>query len=258
MWPACGAPTQPAYAGTAYTGARGKWWLNTQICAVAGRPGVSHNQPSRDWIPIRYRPLFPRSLRRGPSPAGPKPATCPANTTPMTTVTRLVSCASVAGCTGATCLGYQYYVCRGRSEARVWLRCSCTARYAPAVALDQLVWQDLRQILHQPHSLPRAARAQTGEWLPKRCSPPPHTDERPGPTRAPQERCWKSTWPRSSAALSSSATSGTQPVAAQLGAAIAHGPRPKHTAVAELSHNRSVLQRSNRLWTNSTRQRDNW
>ena len=43
-----------------------------------------------------------------------------------------------------------------------------TARYAPAHALDELVWQDLCHVLREPalitHEL---ARAQMGEWLPQ-------------------------------------------------------------------------------------------
>jgi site-specific DNA recombinase len=45
---------------------------------------------------------------------------------------------------------------------------ACTARYAPAAALDQLVWQDLCHILRQPALITNElARAQTGEWLPQ-------------------------------------------------------------------------------------------
>jgi site-specific DNA recombinase len=65
--------------------------------------------------------------------------------------------------------GYRYYFCRGRTEAlRLALGARCTARYAPAQALDDLVWQDLCRVLREPalitHEL---ARAQMGEWLPQ-------------------------------------------------------------------------------------------
>jgi site-specific DNA recombinase len=65
--------------------------------------------------------------------------------------------------------GYHYYFCRGRTDAlRLALGERCTARYAPAQALDTLVWQDLCQVLQEPalitHEL---ARAQMGEWLPQ-------------------------------------------------------------------------------------------
>lgn len=58
----------------------------------------------------------------------------------------LVSCGQCQlSCTGRTLHpGYHYYLCRGRTDA---LRAAqgerCTAHYAPAKALDALVWQDL-------------------------------------------------------------------------------------------------------------------
>jgi site-specific DNA recombinase len=82
----------------------------------------------------------------------------------------LVSCGRCQlACTGrAIHPGYAYYICRGRTDA---LRAAqgerCTARYAPAEALDALVWQDLCQVLREPalvtHEL---QRAQGGAWLP--------------------------------------------------------------------------------------------
>ena len=65
--------------------------------------------------------------------------------------------------------GYPYYVCRGRTDAlRAAQGQRCTARYAPAETLDQLVWQDLCGLLTDPalitHEL---GRAQAGEWLPQ-------------------------------------------------------------------------------------------
>ena len=65
--------------------------------------------------------------------------------------------------------GYHYYVCRGRTDA---LRAAkgerCTARYAPAKTLDELVWQDLCCMIADPvvitHEL---QRARSGEWLPQ-------------------------------------------------------------------------------------------
>src|SRR5262249_22070 len=62
-----------------------------------------------------------------------------------------------------------YYVCRDHSDAhRASAPDRCQARYAPAAALDELVWKDLRQLLTEP-SLVTAAlqRAQAGEWLPQ-------------------------------------------------------------------------------------------
>jgi site-specific DNA recombinase len=82
----------------------------------------------------------------------------------------LVSCGQCQlACTGrALHPGYTSYVCRGRTDA---LRAAqgerCTARYAPAEALDTLVWHDLCHVLRAPalvtHEL---QRAQGGAWLP--------------------------------------------------------------------------------------------
>jgi site-specific DNA recombinase len=83
----------------------------------------------------------------------------------------LVSCAQCRlTCTGRTLTpGYHYYVCQGRTDSLRAVRGDrCTARYAPAHALDELVWQDLCRVLREPalitHEL---ARAQMGEWLPQ-------------------------------------------------------------------------------------------
>jgi len=83
----------------------------------------------------------------------------------------LVSCAQChLAATGRTLhADYAYYVCRGRSDPlRTAKNERCTARYAPADELDQLVWQDLCRLLLDPalitHEL---TRAQVGAWLPQ-------------------------------------------------------------------------------------------
>jgi len=83
----------------------------------------------------------------------------------------LVSCGQCQwSCIGRTLRpGDHYYFCRGRTDAlRVALEARCTARYAPARALDDVVWQDLCRLLTAPalitHEL---ARAQGGAWLPQ-------------------------------------------------------------------------------------------
>jgi site-specific DNA recombinase len=55
-------------------------------------------------------------------------------------------------CSGRTLPpGYHYYFCRGRTDAlRLALGARCTARYAPAQALDELVWHDLCRVLREP------------------------------------------------------------------------------------------------------------
>src|SRR5918996_1847376 len=83
----------------------------------------------------------------------------------------LVSCGQCQlACTGRTVPpDYPYYSCRGRTDA---LRAAqgerCTARFVPAHALDELVWQDLCRILTEPALITHAlARAHGGAWLPQ-------------------------------------------------------------------------------------------
>jgi site-specific DNA recombinase len=83
----------------------------------------------------------------------------------------LVSCGGCKLACLGRCLhgGYGYYVCRGRTDAlRAAIGQRCTARYIPATALDELVWQDLCQVLTEPTLITHELeRAQMGEWLPQ-------------------------------------------------------------------------------------------
>ena len=83
----------------------------------------------------------------------------------------LVSCGQcLLACTGRTLHpGYHYYLCRGRTDAlRAAQGQRCTARYAPAHALDELVWHDLCRVLTEPVLITHALqRAQGGAWLPQ-------------------------------------------------------------------------------------------
>ena len=65
--------------------------------------------------------------------------------------------------------GYHSSFCRGRTDAlRLALGARCTARYAPAHALDELVWPDLCRVLSEPNLITHELeRAQMGEWLPQ-------------------------------------------------------------------------------------------
>ncbi|HEU0025789.1 MAG TPA: recombinase family protein, partial [Ktedonobacterales bacterium] len=83
----------------------------------------------------------------------------------------LVSC----GVCGYACKGrqepprYAYYLCAGKTPGRPEHPDGrCPARYIPAQALDDLVWQDLCDVLTHPNSLAQALeRAQAGAWLPQ-------------------------------------------------------------------------------------------
>jgi site-specific DNA recombinase len=82
----------------------------------------------------------------------------------------LVSCGQCKlSSNGRTVGKYHYYKCRGRTDAlRTAKGERCTARYAPSQALDTLVWEDLCQLITNPHLITHELeRAQAGEWLPQ-------------------------------------------------------------------------------------------
>ncbi|MCL5996254.1 MAG: recombinase family protein [Chloroflexi bacterium] len=79
----------------------------------------------------------------------------------------LVSCgqcgyASIARKNGR----YGYYVCSSKDKGTGAEH--CPSRHIPAQQLDELVWQDLRDVLLHPESLePALQRAHGGHWLPQ-------------------------------------------------------------------------------------------
>jgi site-specific DNA recombinase len=83
----------------------------------------------------------------------------------------LVSCGVCQlACTGRRSHpGYIYYACRGKDTAAQSGRLErCPARYAPAPALDALVWDDLCVVLSHPEMIACALeRVQGGHWLPQ-------------------------------------------------------------------------------------------
>jgi site-specific DNA recombinase len=78
---------------------------------------------------------------------------------------RLSTFGRTTGCNNA----YHYYVCRGRTDLlRAVQGERCTARFAPAVQLDALVWEDLYKVLTDPALIAHALeRAHGGHWLPQ-------------------------------------------------------------------------------------------
>src|SRR2546426_11391649 len=93
------------------------------------------------------------------------------NTTYEYLLRGLVSCGQCRLTCGGRTLhpGYHDYFCRGRTDSlRLALGERCTARYAPAQALDELVWQDLCRVLREPDLITHELeRAQMGAWLPQ-------------------------------------------------------------------------------------------
>jgi site-specific DNA recombinase len=65
--------------------------------------------------------------------------------------------------------GHRYYVCSAKIKANhLQPEQHCPSRFAPALQLDELVWQDLCTILQNPIQIRVALeRAYSGEWLPQ-------------------------------------------------------------------------------------------
>jgi site-specific DNA recombinase len=164
----------PAYAGAAYSG-------RTYSAPARQRksplqplgPGASERPaPPEEWIAVPVPALITEeTFAAAQSRLDRNTRFARRNNTAHDYLLRgLVSCGQCQlACTGrATPAGYTYYTCRGRTDTlRAAAPHRCTARYAPAPALDTLVWQDLCQVLTEPalitHEL---ARARGGEWLP--------------------------------------------------------------------------------------------
>ncbi len=165
----------PAYAGTAYSGRTHPAPARRRKSALQPvGPGASTQPaPPEEWITIRVPAIVSletfeaaqQRLDRNKQMARRN------NTAYAYLVRGLVSC----GTCHLSCMGrslqpdYAYYVCRGRSDAlRAAKEERCTARYAPAKALDELVWQDLCRVLSEPAVITHELeRAQLGEWVPQ-------------------------------------------------------------------------------------------
>ena len=164
-----------SYAGTAYCGRSHPVPARQRKSALLPvGPGISQQstQPD-DWIPIPVPSLISQEtfdaaqarLDRNKQMARRN------NDAHEYLLRGLVSCAQCRLACSARMLptGYSYYVCRGHTDA---LRAAhgerCTARYVPAQALDDLVWQDLCQLLTEPALITQELeRGQGGAWLPQ-------------------------------------------------------------------------------------------
>jgi site-specific DNA recombinase len=165
----------PVYAGTAYSERTRPVPARLRQSALRPvGPGHSHRPaPPEEWMAIPVPAIISEEtfaaaqahLSRNTHMARRH------NTTHEYLLRGLVSCGQCQlACTGRTLPpGYHYYLCRGRTDA---LRAAqgerCTARFTPARALDELVWQDLCRILREPALITHAlARAHGGAWLPQ-------------------------------------------------------------------------------------------
>ena len=165
----------PAYSGTAYSGRTHPTPARQRKSALQPvGPGQSHlPAPVEEWIAIAVPAIVDsETFLLAQQRLDQNQQFARRNNTAHDYLLRgLVSCAQCQlACTGRMVHpGYAYYLCRGRSDS---LRSAkgerCTARYAPAQALDDLVWQDLCQMLTNPALITHELeRAQAGEWLPQ-------------------------------------------------------------------------------------------
>jgi site-specific DNA recombinase len=136
-------------------------------------PGDSHApRPPEDWIAVPVPQIVAEeTFARVQAKLDTNQQTAARNTRHEYLLRALVSCGVCRlSCTvRRTQAGYRYYQCRGRTDAlRRAQGQRCTARYAPAERLDELVWADLCALLSDPGQVAGAlARAQGGAWLPQ-------------------------------------------------------------------------------------------
>jgi site-specific DNA recombinase len=164
-----------AYVGTAYAN-------RTRVAPAKKRksalqsvgPGESWTpRPEEEWIAISVPAIVTQEVfdRVQDKLAHNQQASPRNNKTNNYLLRGRVSCGQCRlGATGRTLPGpYHYYVCRGHSDAlRAAQGQRCTARYAPAAQLDELVWQDLCAVLTQPEIIACALiRAHGGHWAPQ-------------------------------------------------------------------------------------------
>ena len=165
----------PTYTGVAYSGRTRPAPAHRRKSAIqpVGSGQSQQPAPAEEWIAVPVPALISEEtfeaaqhrLDRNVQMARRN------NTTYEYLLRGLVSCGQCRLTCGGRTLhpGYHYYFCRGRTDSlRLALGERCTARYAPAQALDELVWQDLCRVLREPALITHAlARAQMGEWLPQ-------------------------------------------------------------------------------------------
>lgn len=137
-------------------------------------PGISSElRPKEEWIPVPVPAIVSQEqFDQVQARLAKNQQMAPRNNTKHQYLLRgLVSCGQcLLSCSGRTLRpGYSYYKCRGKSDS---LRAAkderCRARYAPAQALDELVWEDLCRVMTHPELITQALqRVQAGNWLPQ-------------------------------------------------------------------------------------------
>ena len=167
----------PVYTGRVYAGRTR--CRDAQIRRSAthpiGRPqGTATPVPEREWIEVGAVPavVSREQFDRVQAKLAANQSFSARNNKVGTYLLRsLVSC---GGC-GLACLARRlpprnsYYVCTGKTRAaRHRVGATCETRYIPSQAIDDLAWQDLRELLRHPETVAEAFRlASVGAWHPQ-------------------------------------------------------------------------------------------
>ena len=170
-----GILTNPAYTGTAYANRTRTVPSKQRKSALQPvGPGISRAlRPEEEWIPITVPAVVTQEVFDSVQTklSFNQQIATRNNKAHQYLLRGLVSCGQCRlSAIGRTIHSkYHYYVCRGRSDAlRAAQGQRCTARYAPAAQLDELVWQDLCAVLTQPGIIAHALeRAHGGHWIPQ-------------------------------------------------------------------------------------------
>ena len=165
----------PTYTGVAYSGRTRPAPARRRKSALQPvGPGQSQQPtPAEEWIAVPVPAIISQETFEAAQSRLDRNVQMARrhNTTYEYLLRGLVSCGQCRlACSGRTLPpGYHYYFCRGRTDAlRLAQGERCTARYAPAQALDALVWQGLCRVLREPRLITHELeRAQRGEWLPQ-------------------------------------------------------------------------------------------
>ena len=179
-WPTStihGMLTNPAYTGEVFAWrmrsrpARGRLSPMRPV-GYTGRS--SEIRPPEEWIPVAEIPALvdAECFERIQQKLERNRKLAKRNNKKNTYLLRaLVSCGVCGMARRSRCLHkkYHYYVCWDRQlPTRGCEVKHCSARYAPAAQLDELVWRDLCEVITHPQSIAEALeRAHGGHWLPQ-------------------------------------------------------------------------------------------
>jgi site-specific DNA recombinase len=170
-----GILTNPAYTGTAYANRLRSVPAKQRQSALRriGRGLSTVLKPKEEWIPIPVPAIVTEEVfeRVQEKLSQNQQAASRNNKRHHYLLRGRVSCGHCRLSARGRTLNskYHYYVCHGRiSPLHTFREQPCTARYAPAAQLDELVWQDLCQVLTDPEVIAHALeRAHGGHWVPQ-------------------------------------------------------------------------------------------